>query len=175
MRRYVKLFGLYFLIGFGCHHGIQSVQARPYVKKTSVKSVKHSVHHTGSTKKITPYYIRQKKAHVSHELAASASVTEESGVASWYPGRQQRKSENQHLTAAHPSLPFGTKVLVRSEDTGNSVTVTINDRGPFVKHRIIDLSKAAAAKIGMLHSGVAHVTITPLTNTEVAEAPEEQK
>ena len=62
------------------------------------------------------------------------------------------------LTAAHRSLPFGTKVLVENLSNGRSVTVTINDRGPFVKGRIIDLSKAAAQSMGM--SGIAKVRIS---------------
>jgi rare lipoprotein A len=64
------------------------------------------------------------------------------------------------LTAAHRSLPFGTKVLVENLSNGRSVKVTINDRGPFVKGRIIDLSKAAAQSIGM--GGVAKVRISTL-------------
>jgi rare lipoprotein A len=53
------------------------------------------------------------------------------------------------LTAAHPSLPFGTKVRVTNKHTGRSVVVRINDRGPFVKGRVIDLSPAAARAIGV--------------------------
>jgi len=62
------------------------------------------------------------------------------------------------LTDAHRSLPFGTKVLVENLSNGRFVKVTINDRGPFVKGRIIDLSKAAAQRIGM--SGIAKVRIS---------------
>jgi rare lipoprotein A (peptidoglycan hydrolase) len=64
------------------------------------------------------------------------------------------------MTAAHPSFPFGTKVLVENLNTGRSVVVRINDRGPFIGGRIIDLSKAAAARIGMIDSGVAKVRLT---------------
>ncbi|MHB8950023.1 MAG: septal ring lytic transglycosylase RlpA family protein, partial [Rhodoferax sp.] len=56
------------------------------------------------------------------------------------------------LTAAHPTLPFGTRLCAHSPSTGKSVIVRINDRGPFVKHRIIDFSKAAAQALGILHS-----------------------
>ena len=63
------------------------------------------------------------------------------------------------LTAAHRKLPFGTKVKVTNERTGKSVVVRINDRGPFIKGRIIDLSKAAASQIGMVRSGHAPVCI----------------
>jgi rare lipoprotein A len=61
------------------------------------------------------------------------------------------------LTAAHRSLPFGTKVLVTNKRNGKSVVVRINDRGPFIRGRVIDVSKAAAANIGMVSSGTAQV------------------
>ena len=61
------------------------------------------------------------------------------------------------LTAAHKSLPFGTKVKVTNSRSGKSVVVRINDRGPFIRGRVLDLSKAAAQNIGMIHSGHAKV------------------
>jgi rare lipoprotein A len=62
------------------------------------------------------------------------------------------------LTAAHPSLPFGTKVRVTNRHTGRSVIVRINDRGPFVKGRVIDLSPAAAKAIGV--GGIGQVSLS---------------
>ncbi|AQU85025.1 MAG: septal ring lytic transglycosylase RlpA family protein [Halomonas sp.] len=89
------------------------------------------------------------------------------GVASFYSDRFQgattasgERFDQQALTAAHPSLPFGTKVLVTRPDTGQKVEVLINDRGPFVQGRVIDLSKRAASKLGMIRRGVAPVMIT---------------
>ena len=61
------------------------------------------------------------------------------------------------LTAAHPRLSFGTKVEVVNSRNGKSVIVRINDRGPFIKGRIIDVSKAAAGHLGMIKSGVDNV------------------
>jgi rare lipoprotein A len=63
------------------------------------------------------------------------------------------------MTAAHRSLPFGTKVRVTNKRNGKSVVVTINDRGPFIRGRIIDLSNAAAGVIGMRSAGVAPVVV----------------
>lgn len=63
------------------------------------------------------------------------------------------------MTAAHPSLPFGTKVRVTNQANGRQVVVRINDRGPFAKNRIIDLSEGAAGRIGMINSGTARVVI----------------
>ncbi|HEX2136035.1 MAG TPA: septal ring lytic transglycosylase RlpA family protein [Microvirga sp.] len=87
-----------------------------------------------------------------------------SGTASWYgPGFHDRPTASgerfdaHELTAAHKTLPFGTKVQVTNTKTGRSVAVRINDRGPYAHGRIIDLSKAAAESIGM--SGRADVTL----------------
>lgn len=102
----------------------------------------------------------------------------ETGDASWYGnpyhGRQTASGEvyNMHdLTAAHRSLPFGTRVRVTRRDTGADVVVRINDRGPFIKGRIIDLSFAAAKKIGLDRDGVAPVKLKVLGRHEKAEAP----
>jgi rare lipoprotein A len=91
------------------------------------------------------------------------------GIASWYgPGFHGRRSANgerfnQHaMTAAHRSLPFGTKVKVTNLNNGRSVVVRINDRGPFSGRRIIDLSAGAASSIGMIGSGTAPVALEVL-------------
>ncbi|KHK93639.1 lipoprotein [Novosphingobium malaysiense] len=67
------------------------------------------------------------------------------------------------LTAAHRTLPFGTEVQVTNELTGASVVVTINDRGPFHGNRVIDLSEAAARKIGLVRRGSGMVELAVLT------------
>ncbi|MGK7876167.1 MAG: septal ring lytic transglycosylase RlpA family protein [Xenococcaceae cyanobacterium] len=91
------------------------------------------------------------------------------GMASWYgPGFNGRRTAsgerfNQNaLTAAHRSLPFGTKVRVTNMNNGRSVIVRINDRGPHSRGRLIDLSAAAARVIGLIHSGVAPVRVEVL-------------
>lgn len=90
----------------------------------------------------------------------------ERGLASWYGekfhGRRTASGEPfdmNDLTAAHKSLPFGTRVRVRHARTGQEVLVRINDRGPHVRGRIIDLSRAAAAAIGLVQTGVAPVVV----------------
>ncbi len=90
----------------------------------------------------------------------------EYGKASWYGkkfhGRKTASGERYNMnkmTAAHKTLPFGTKVRVTTMDNGKSVVVRINDRGPFVAGRIIDLSRAAAKKIDMISAGVAFVKV----------------
>jgi rare lipoprotein A len=91
------------------------------------------------------------------------------GQASWYgPGFNGRATANGEtfdqnaLTAAHPSLPFGTRVEVTNINNGESVVVRINDRGPYAEGRIIDLSQAAAQDIGVTESGVAPVEVSVL-------------
>lgn len=90
----------------------------------------------------------------------------QTGVASYYWQGQRVASGGRFnpnaMTAAHKTLPFGTRVRVTRVDTGRSVTVTINDRGPFVRGRIIDLSRAAAGSLGMTGAGVARVSLTVL-------------
>ena len=88
------------------------------------------------------------------------------GMASWYgpnfAGRLTASGERfdpGELTAAHPSLPFGSFVRVTNEDNGRSVVVRINDRGPYADGRVIDLSEAAARAIGMIGPGEAEVSL----------------
>jgi rare lipoprotein A len=99
---------------------------------------------------------------------------EREGIASWYGdpyhGRRTASGEvydKNKMTAAHRTLPFNTLVLVHNLENGKDVKVRINDRGPFVKDRIIDLSFAAARKIGMVGTGSAHVRIDILEDASV--------
>jgi rare lipoprotein A len=69
------------------------------------------------------------------------------------------KFNPKELTAAHPTLPFGTRVRVTNVNTGKSVTVRVNDRGPFVRGRVIDVSHSAAESLGMVGRGVAKVKL----------------
>ena len=80
------------------------------------------------------------------------------GIASWYGGRHTRGSGR--FTAAHRFYPMGTRVLVTSRDTGRSVVVQINDRGPFIRGRVIDLSRPAARVVGI--NGIGRVKLKRL-------------
>ena len=93
---------------------------------------------------------------VAVPMAASA----QSGIASIYSGGLTANGEHASasgMTAAHRTLPFGTMVRVTNQSTGRSVVVRINDRGPFIRGRIIDLTPAGARALGM--DGLAHVTL----------------
>jgi rare lipoprotein A len=95
-----------------------------------------------------------------------ATLTPLTGLASFYGAKFHAKRtangerfDNNALTAAHTTLPFGSRVRVINARNGLSVIVRINDRGPFVRGRIIDLSKAAAKKLGLSHEGTLPVRL----------------
>jgi len=100
-------------------------------------------------------------------LTLSTAAYAQCGGASWYgPGFNGKRAASGEIfnenamTAAHRSLPFGTKVTVVDQRTGEEVEVTINDRGPFHGSRIIDLSKEAAGQLGFRNRGTTKVCIT---------------
>ncbi|MDP2782202.1 septal ring lytic transglycosylase RlpA family protein [Devosia sp.] len=102
-------------------------------------------------------------------FSVSSAAYAQCGGASWYgPGFNGKTAASGEIfnenamTAAHRSLPFGTKVKVTDQRTGSEIEVTINDRGPFVGKRIIDLSKAAATKLGFRNRGVTSVCLSQL-------------
>ena len=105
-------------------------------------------------------------SHRNYSPQADLPGYSESGQASYYAMKYHNRKtasgerfNNYAMTAAHKSLPFGTKVIVTNIKNGKTVTVRINDRGPFVKGRIIDLSRAAFAKIENIDKGLAEVKI----------------
>lgn len=114
-----------------------------------------------------PYTINGKTYHPMD----SANGYSEKGVASWYgPGFHGQKTssgeiyDQYKMTAAHKLLPMQTLVRVTNLDNGKSVEVRVNDRGPFVSGRIIDMSKAGAESLGMLGKGTAKVRVESLTD-----------
>jgi rare lipoprotein A len=110
--------------------------------------------HVASVRKHTPF---------ARPNNATATQIASQGVASFYSEGQQtasgEKFDTHALTAAHPTLPFGTRLRVTNVATGRSVTVRVNDRGPYVPGRIVDVSPSAANELGMVHSGIAKVKL----------------
>lgn len=96
-------------------------------------------------------------------VSNTAKADTSTGIASYYwQGRSTASGERFNpsaLTAAHRSLPFGTKVRVTNLRNGRTVVVRINDRGPFVRGRVIDVSRAAASELGFTGSGVTRVAL----------------
>ncbi|HCE91016.1 MAG TPA: septal ring lytic transglycosylase RlpA family lipoprotein [Acidovorax sp.] len=105
--------------------------------------------------------------------APSRAQADQVGLASWYGGKFHRRRtasgelfDMRALTAAHPTLPFGSFVCVRSTVNGRTVIVRINDRGPHTGNRVIDLSRAAAEELGMIGLGLKPVELFALEEGE---------
>lgn len=98
---------------------------------------------------------------LSHEPSPARTASQ--GVASFYSEGIEtasgEKFDKNDLTAAHPTLPFGTRLRVTNVSTGRSVTVRVNDRGPYVAGRVVDVSYSAAEALGMVGKGVANVRL----------------
>jgi rare lipoprotein A len=97
----------------------------------------------------------------SHD-AGSATHVASQGVASFYSDTETASGErfdSNELTAAHPSLPFGTRLRVTDVSSGRSVTVKVNDRGPYVRGRVVDISPSAAEALGMVDKGITNVRL----------------
>src|SRR5262245_43496841 len=119
--------------------------------------------------------VRRPSAAVQQPVVSGAQGEE--GVASWYgPGFHGRRTSSREpydqydFTAAHRTLPLGTWVMVTNETNGRSIRVYVNDRGPYVDGRVIDLSYGAACAIGMIDSGTVPVRIMVL-GTEPPSEP----
>jgi rare lipoprotein A len=103
------------------------------------------------------------KKHTPFARHNNGTQTASHGVASFYTEGQQtasgEKFNTYELTAAHPTLPFGTKLRVTNVASGRSVTVRVNDRGPYVAGRVVDVSYSAADALGMVGKGIAKVKL----------------
>jgi rare lipoprotein A len=102
-------------------------------------------------------------AFTPHDNSAGATKTASQGLASFYSEGTRtasgEKFDANELTAAHPTLPFGTRLRVTNVSNGQSVTVRVNDRGPYVPGRVVDVSYSAARTLGMVGGGVAKVKL----------------
>lgn len=133
--------------------------AKKAERRTSSRTNRTTSRRTASLRTTTKSKSAKRRAQTSRSVSSGGSH----GIASYYWQPQRVASGGQFnpnaLTAAHRTLPFGTRVKVTNKRNGRSVVVTINDRGPFIKGRIIDLSKRAAGVIGMQGAGLAPVSV----------------
>jgi len=113
--------------------------------------------------------VREEPAPPGQERSAERRPGAEVGLASYYGKRFQGRTtasgarfDVHAFTCAHPSAPFGTRLRVTELESGRSVVVTVNDRGPFARGRVVDLSLAAARKLGIVERGVARVRVERL-------------
>jgi rare lipoprotein A len=149
---------------------VSDVQKPKKVKKTASKAKKTASKAKKPAKVAKSYdndYVAPKKKKKSYSAnSGGGSSYSLSGKASYYWQPQRVASGGwfnpNAMTAAHKTLPFGTRVRVTNQNNGKSVTVVINDRGPYIAGRIIDLSKAAAYAISMQGSGVVPVKVAVL-------------
>ena len=131
--------------------------------------------------RLTTVLVAISVASTAHAASTHRRGTEwrQSGQASWYGPRfhGHRTTSGQifnqnAMTAAHSTLPLGTRVRVTRKVTGQSVVVTINDRLPPKRARVIDLSRGAASRLGIVDQGLASVTIVPATRADAEEVAE---
>lgn len=149
----------------GC--GSKKIPSKPHISTTAKKKPR-----TPATQR--PYVING----ITYYPIPSAVGYREQGLASWYGepfhGRRTSNGEVYNMfgpTAAHKTLPMQTMLLVRNLDNGRSTVVRVNDRGPFVRERIIDLSYTKAKELGVVARGTARVEIVALEAVEASSAP----
>ena len=124
-----------------------------------------SLQHHRTASFVTKRRVAVAKKHTPFAPRKNAAETKlaSRGVASFYTEGTQtasgEKFDTHELTAAHPTLPFGTRLRVTNEATGRSVTVRVNDRGPYVPGRVVDVSHSAADALGMVGAGIAKVRL----------------
>jgi rare lipoprotein A len=143
---------------------------RDSCERLSAARTQKSVPVTSLVEASSPPPVRNNKVELTHTI--------ESGIASWYgesfdgrPAASGEVFDMEQLTAAHKTLAFGARVRVHRLDTNTSVDVRINDRGPYVGERIIDLSHAAARKLGMTIPGLVPVALEVISTREVISTP----
>jgi len=150
----------------GSHASAKKISKQAYAGQSKKYASQKSRKYANRQKARTNYADGSKavrKARAS-SVASSSYSGGSSGIASYYSSGTRTASGARFnpggMTAAHRTLPFGTRVLVTHAATGRSVTVTINDRGPFIKGRIIDLSRGAASALGITGAGLARVSVS---------------
>lgn len=156
------MFILITLLGFGWVSEVALPDLGPSKKRRTLAEIKEF-------REMVADLLREEFVEVAPDIKIRKGCKIERGIASWYGGRfHGRKTANGEIydlfkfTAASRTLPLGTYVLVRNEENGRVITVRINDRGPYIDGRIIDLSQAAAYKLGMMSEGIAMVQVIPL-------------
>ena len=119
--------------------------------------------HNRTASLLTHRRLASTKRHGPFARHNNGTETASHGVASFYTEGTQtasgEKFDTNELTAAHPTLPFGTKLRVTNVSTGRSVTVRVNDRGPYVPGRVVDVSYSAADALGIVDKGIANVKL----------------
>ena len=153
-----------------------AAQPQPHTppKKAKPKAVHSHAKAARSSRKLAAQHKAIPRSAPSHVQQGKASYYGGAALNGHLTASGERFNPNA-LTAAHPSLPFGTRIRVTNLSNHRQVVVRVNDRGPFVKGRILDMSTAAAKKIHMTGQGVAQVRLEILKGEEVASVRAGQK
>jgi rare lipoprotein A len=156
-----------FAVALGAASLAACAQSSVVTKESELRAASRqaSLEHDRKTSSVTNRRVAVMKKHTpfaSDKNAAETRVASH-GLASFYTGGTQTASgerfDTHELTAAHRTLPFGTRLRVTNVATGRSVTVRVNDRGPFVPGRVVDVSYSAAETLGMVGGGIAKVKL----------------
>lgn len=162
-RSFIRFFGLTLAAASLAACAQSSVVSRksefsPAVRQAAV--VRHRVTRVATAPRVS--IVRRHDTTASDKNAGGLKLAPQ-GLASFYTEGTHTASGERYnpdeLTAAHPTLPFGTKLRVTNTTTGRSVTVRVNDRGPYVAGRVVDVSYSAAAALGMVNAGTAKVKL----------------
>ena len=163
-RKLMLAVGLSLSMGLSLSSTPAVAQERASAQATQIKAVP-------AAKTVGNTSVARQVIKTSYSLPDVSAKVAQSGVASYYgPGFHGRRTANGEtfnmnaLTAAHRTLPFGTKLKVTNLANGKSAIVRVNDRGPYAHGRILDLSVAAAKQIGSTGSGTARVTLEVVNN-----------
>ena len=156
-----------FAVALGAASLAACAQSSVVTEKSELRVVSRqaSLEYNRTTSFVTNRRVAVAKKHTPFTPDKNATETQVAshGLASFYTEGTKTASgerfDTHELTAAHPTLPFGTQLRVTNVTTGRSVTVRVNDRGPFVPGRVVDVSYAAAETLGMVGGGVAKVKL----------------
>jgi rare lipoprotein A len=156
-----------FAVALGAASLAACAQSSVVIKKSELVAASRqaSLEHNRKTPFVTNRRVAVTKKHTPFASDKNAAETQVAshGLASFYTEGTQTASgerfDSRELTAAHRTLPFGTRLRVTNVATGRSVTVRVNDRGPFVPGRVVDVSHSAAETLGMVGGGIAKVKL----------------
>jgi rare lipoprotein A len=156
-----------FAVALGAASLAACAQSSVVTKKSELLAASRqaSLEHNRKTSFVTNRRVAVRKKHTPFASNKNATDTQVAsyGLASFYTEGTQTASgerfDTHELTAAHRTLPFGTRLRVTNVATGRSVTVRVNDRGPFVPGRVVDVSSSAAETLGMVGGGIAKVKL----------------
>ena len=164
--------------GCASHAPTSQAEATQASENTTTHNVADAPAASESTATITPAGETEARHPTGKAAAPRKRALKQVGVASWYGRNRKGKKtasgqpfDPNKLTAAHRTLPLGSKAKVTNLKTGESTEVTINDRGPYVRNRSIDLSSAAAKQIGITKQGVAPVKIEATPKPQPTGSP----